>query len=78
MAWRIDNVKTMVVPKTGRRSRLDRDASFLLLLHEVCRCRSIVNLADLVDLASELENTLSCGRLTRVHVGEDSDISVKC
>jgi hypothetical protein len=29
-----------------------------------------------VDLASELEKSLSCGRLACVDVGEDSDISI--
>ncbi|MGK0240372.1 MAG: hypothetical protein ACI92G_003858, partial [Candidatus Pelagisphaera sp.] len=52
------------------------DATFLLLFHKVSRCSSIVNFADLVDLASELEKSLSCGRLACVDVGEDSDISI--
>ena len=74
----IRDSETVVAPETRCRRGLDGNAPFLLLVHEVRGRRSIVNLANLMDLAGELEDALSCGRLARVHVGEDSDISVAC
>ena len=76
VAGSIDDVESVVFPKACCSSGLNRDATFLLLFHKVSRCSSIVNFADLVDLASELEKSLSCGRLACVDVGEDSDISI--
>jgi hypothetical protein len=35
-----------------------------------------VHLADLVDLAGELEDALGGGGLARIHVGEDADVPV--
>jgi len=74
----VDDVETVVFPETGCRRGLDGDAPLLLLVHEVRGRRAIVNLANLMDLASELEDALSCCRLARVDVSEDSDISVAC
>ena len=63
-------------PEASRRSGLNGDTTLLFLLHEVGRCGTVVHFAELVDLTGELENTLGCGGFTRIHVGEDADISV--
>src|SRR5690606_32740976 len=48
----------------------------LLLLHEVSGRGTIMDLAQLVDLAGELENALGGCGLTRVDVGEDADVAI--
>src|SRR5690606_35364736 len=50
--------------------------AFLLLRHEVSGCRTVMHLADLVDLPRELEDALCRGCLAGVHVGEDADVAV--
>ena len=72
----VDDVETVVVPETGRGRRLDRDAAFLLLVHEVGCRGAVVDFAHFVDLAREHENALGRGRLAGVHVGEDADVAV--
>ena len=73
----VDDVEAVVLPEAGGGGGLDGDAAFLLLLHEVGGGRAVVHLTDLVDLAGELEDALGGGGLARVHVGEDTDVSVK-
>ena len=48
MPRRIDDVDSMILPKTGRRRRSDRNAALLLLHHPIHRRRAVVHLADLV------------------------------
>jgi len=55
---------------------LNRDATLLLLLHEVSSSSAIVHFTQLVDFTSELQDTLGCSRFTSVNVGEDTNISV--
>jgi hypothetical protein len=64
-------------PEAGGGGGLDGDAALLLLLHEVGGGRAVMHLADLVDLAGELEDTLGGGRLTRIDVREDADIAIE-
>ena len=66
----------MLVPHTTRCGRLNGDAAFLLLLHEVRRGFAIVNLTRAVNFARELEDTLRRRGLARVYVGKNADISV--
>ena len=67
----------MIAPETGGRSGLNRDAPLLFLLHEVGSGSTVMYFAGFMDLTGELENSLCCGGLTRINVGENSDISVK-
>src|SRR6185312_12295778 len=48
VARRVDDVDAVAVPLAGGRSRGDRDAALLLLLHPVHRRRALVHLAELV------------------------------
>ena len=66
----------MTVPLTAGRGRLNRNAAFLFLFHEVGCGFTIVNLTCLMDLAGKLQDSLGCGRLARVNVGENANISV--
>ena len=81
MARGIDNIDlvglVLVVPKSGRRGRRDRDAALLLLNHPVHRRGAFVHLADLVSLASVEKNTFRGRRLTGINVRHDADISRK-
>jgi hypothetical protein len=69
-------LKLVVLPEAGGGGGLDRDAALLLLIHEVGGGRAVVHLADLVDLAGELEDALGGRGLARVDVGEDADVAV--
>ena len=75
MPRRVDNVDLVVFPKTSRRRGGDGDAALLLLHHPVHRRRAIMHLADLVNLAAVVENTLGGGRLTRVDVCHQPDVA---
>ena len=72
----INDVQSMIVPVAAGRGRLNRNAAFLFLLHEIRRCSAIVNLTDLVDLACEFKDALRGRGLARVNVGKNADISV--
>jgi len=67
----------MTVPLAACGCRLDGNAAFLFLFHEVGRGRAIVDLTDLMDFAGELKDTFCGGGLTGIDVGENTDISVK-
>ena len=73
----VDDVEAMTLPVAGGGGGLDGDAAFLLLHHEVGGGSPVMDLADLVDLAGQLEDALGGGGLTRIDVGEDTDVSVE-
>ena len=52
------------------------NSTFALLIHKVSRGGAIVHLAELVDLTGEFQNSLSSRGFTRVHMGENTNISV--
>jgi hypothetical protein len=68
----------VVCPGAAGRSGLNRNAAFLFLLHEVGGSRAIVNFANFMDFACQLENTFRCGGFPRIDVGEDADIAIAC
>ena len=65
----------LTVPEAGGRSGLDRDATLLLLRHEVHRRSAIVRLADLVVLTGVVQNTLGGGGLAGIDVRHDADVA---
>jgi hypothetical protein len=72
----VDDVEAVVLPEGGGGRRLNRDAALALLLHEVGRGLTIVDLAHLVDLAGQAEDAFGGRGLARIHVGEDADVPV--
>ena len=66
----------MAVPLTTGRSGLDRDATLLLLLHEIGGSFTVVNFACLVNLACELQDTLGGSSFARINVGKYPDVAV--
>src|SRR4029077_9055041 len=72
---RIDDVDAVIVPEAGRGRGGDGDAALLLLRHPVHRGRALMDLAELVDLLRVEEDPLGHGRLARVDVGNDPDVS---
>ncbi len=64
------------LPERGRRSRRDRDAALLLLLHPVHGGGALMDLADLVRLAGVKEDALGRRRLAGVDVRHDAEIAV--
>ena len=80
VARRVDDVQAVVIavalPVGRDRGRRDRDAALLLLLHVIGRGRTIVDLADLMNLAGVIENPLGRRRLARIDVGHDAEVAV--
>ena len=66
----------MALPKAGGRSRSDRDATFLFLLHPIHGGRTVMHFTNLVRLPRVIENPLSRGGLAGIDVGHDANISI--
>ena len=75
VAGRVDDVDLSATPLGPRRGRRDRDAALALLGHVVGRGRAVVDVADPVDTAREVEDPLGRGRLAGVDVGDDPDVA---
>ena len=71
----VDDVDVVSAPLAGDRGGLYRDAVLLLLHHEVRRRVRVVDIACVVDLSGVEEDAFGGGRLARVDVGDDSDVS---
>src|SRR5665647_1124034 len=56
--------------------RDSRDATLLLLLHEVHGSSAVVHFADLVRLAGVIEDPLRRRRLARIDMGHDAEVAV--
>ena len=67
----------VALPETTGSSRLNGNTTLLLLFHEIGGGFTIVNFTDFVDLPVEFEDTFCGGGFTSVHVGEDTDVSIK-
>src|SRR5207245_5388610 len=76
MAWRVDDVDPMVLPKAGRRRGGDRDSPLLLLRHPIHRSGTFVDLADLVGAPGVIKDPLSRRRLAGIDMRHDADIPV--
>jgi hypothetical protein len=75
VAGRVDDVDAAVAPGARRGSRGDRDPPLLLLLHEVHDGRAVVDLSHLVGDARVVEDALGHGRLARIDVSHDTDVT---
>src|SRR5206468_10983087 len=76
VAGSVDDVQALAGPEGGRRSRGDRDATLLLLLHPVHRRGTFVHFADLVALAGIIEDALGRRGLAGVDMRHDTEITV--
>mmetsp|Transcript_17545 Transcript_17545/g.44174 ORF Transcript_17545/g.44174 Transcript_17545/m.44174 type:complete len:224 (-) Transcript_17545:1025-1696(-) len=63
-------------PERRGRSRRDRDATLLLLLHPVHRGSAIVDFTDLVRFTGVIENAFSRGRFTSIDVSHDAEVTI--
>ena len=72
----VDNVQALVFPKTGRRSRGDRNPPLLLLLHPIHGSSTVMDFANLVAFACVIENALSCRRFPSVNMRHDPEVAV--
>jgi len=71
----VDQVDLVLLPLERGGRRGDRDPALALLLHPVHLGLTVVDLADLVDLAGVEQEPLGDGRLTRVDVRHDAEVS---
>ncbi|MEY4242691.1 MAG: hypothetical protein RLZZ245_276 [Verrucomicrobiota bacterium] len=76
VAWGVDDVELVALPEASCGGGLDGDAALGFLFHEVHGGCAIVNFADFVNFAGELENALRGGGFARIDVGENADIAV--
>jgi hypothetical protein len=76
VAGGIDDVDSVIVPETGGRSRGDRDATLLLLLHPVHGGRAIMNFAYFVRYTGVKQNPFCSRSFASINMGHDTDIAV--
>jgi hypothetical protein len=73
----IDDIEAVIFPETSGRGGLDGDAALLFLVHEVGSGRAVVNFAQFMNFSGKFKNTLGSGGFTGIHVGENTNVSVK-
>ena len=75
MARRVNDIDAVIAPVTGSRSRSDRDASLLLLLHVVHGRSAFMRLAELIIDARIEQDPFGRGGLTGIDMRHYADIS---
>jgi hypothetical protein len=70
----VDDIDAVILPGAGRRSRGDRNAALLLLLHPVHGRSALVHLADTVRDSRIEEDALGRRRLTGVNMRHNPDV----
>ena len=75
MSRRVDDVDAHALPVTGRRSRGDRDATLLLLLHPVHGSGAVMGLSESVIDTGVEKNTLCRRRLSCIDMSHDANVS---
>src|SRR3989440_1108462 len=76
VAGGIDDVETLAFPESGGRSRRDRYAALLLLLHPVHRRGTFVHFADFVALAGVIEDAFGGRGLAGIDMRHDTEVTV--
>src|SRR6185436_10985046 len=71
----VDQVEPVALPLDRGGGGRDGDASLALLLHPVEGGVAVVDVADLVGAAREVEDAFARGRLARVDVRDDADVA---
>jgi hypothetical protein len=71
----VDDVDTVIAPKTGGSSRGDGDTTLLLLLHPVHGCGTLMGLTYFVVNTGVEQNTLGSSGLTGIDVSHDTNVS---
>ncbi|MPN39318.1 hypothetical protein SDC9_186846 [bioreactor metagenome] len=75
MAWRVDDVDAMSAPIGSRRGGRNRDAALLLLNHIIHGGSAFMYLAEFVNLARIVQNSLRRRGFTGVNVCHDPDVA---
>src|SRR6185295_6694743 len=70
----VDQVEPVALPLDGGGGGRDGDAALALLLHPVEGGVAVVDVADLVGPAREVQDAFARGRLARVDVRDDADV----
>ena len=76
VAGGVDDVETLAFPERGGRSRRNRDAALLLLLHPVHRRGTFVHFADFVALAGVIEDAFGGRGLAGIDMRHDTEVAV--
>ena len=83
MPWGVNNIDSMLIellrrtrPESGRGSRGNRYATLLFLLHPIHCGSAVMDLANLVGHTGIEQNPLRGRGLTRVHMSDNSDITI--
>jgi hypothetical protein len=74
MAWCINEINTVVFPRTRRRCRRDCYSPFLFLLHPVHHGVAVMDFPHAVRNTSVIKDSLSRRGLARVDMSHDPDI----
>jgi hypothetical protein len=80
VTWGVNDVDSVLlvleIPKTSRRSRSNRDAALLFLLHPIHGGSAVVNLSYFVGDAGVEQNAFGGSSFTGIDVGANSDITI--
>jgi hypothetical protein len=75
MSRGIDDIDPVILPETGGGGGGDGDPSFLFLFHPIHGCGPLIHLPNPVGNAGVIENPLCGGRLSRIDVSHDANIT---
>jgi hypothetical protein len=75
VAGGVDDIDGVSVPLAGNGRRLNGDAAFALLNHEVGGGVPVMDIAVLMDLAGVEQDSFRGGRFTGVDVGDYADVA---
>ena len=71
----IDQIQTMIVPKTSGGGGSNRNTALPLLFHPVHRRGAFVHFTDFVFLAGVKQNALANGSFAGINMSDDADVS---
>src|SRR4030042_3286386 len=75
MSRGIDDIDPIILPETGGGGGGDGDPSLLFLFHPIHGCGALIHLANPVGHAGVIEDPLCSGRLSRIDVSHDADVT---
>ena len=75
MAGSIDNIDSVVFPKSSSGCGNNGNSSFSFLFHPIHLRVTFINITNLVSFSRVEQNALSGGSFSRVNMGNNADIS---
>jgi hypothetical protein len=75
MTWSVDNIDPVIIPKASGGSRSNGYTPFLLLIHPIHHCCTLIHLAHTMSFAGVIKDPLGGSGFASVYMSHQTNVS---